>query len=90
MFVDEGVCHPAASELEAIRDTEGPMQPGLIIAPNLKLVRPLGGGGMGTVWAAEHAALGREVAVKFLSEDLASDPFAVARFEREAMAVAEL
>jgi serine/threonine protein kinase len=90
MFLDEGVCHPAASELEAIRDTEGPMQTGLIIAPNLKLVRPLGGGGMGTVWAAEHAALGREVAVKFLSEDLASDPFAVARFEREAMAVAEL
>src|SRR6266542_2512981 len=90
MFLDEGVCHPAASELEAIRDTEGPMQPGLFIAPNLKLARPLGGGGMGTVWAAEHAALGREVAVKFLSEELASDPLAVARFEREAMAVAEL
>src|SRR6266481_4416316 len=66
------------------------MHPGLVIAPSLKLVRPLGKGGMGTVWVAEHAALDRHVAVKFLSEDLAHDLFAVARFEREASAVAEL
>jgi eukaryotic-like serine/threonine-protein kinase len=66
------------------------MQPGLIIAPSLKLARPLGRGGMGTVWVANHAGLGREVAVKFLSDDLANDPLAVARFEREAAAVAEL
>jgi serine/threonine-protein kinase len=66
------------------------MQPGLIIAPSLKLARPLGRGGMSTVWVAEHAGLGREVAVKFLSDELAHDPLAVARFEREASAVAEL
>jgi serine/threonine-protein kinase len=45
---------------------------------------------MGTIWVAEHGVLGREVAVKFLSEELAGDPNAVARFEREASAVAEL
>jgi serine/threonine-protein kinase len=66
------------------------MQPGLFVAPNLKLVRPIGKGGMGTVWVAEHRALGREVAVKFLSDELARDLQAVARFEREASAVAEL
>jgi serine/threonine protein kinase len=66
------------------------MQPGLIIAPSLKLARPLGRGGMSTVWVADHAALRKEVAVKFLSEELAHDPYAVARFEREAAAVAEL
>jgi serine/threonine-protein kinase len=66
------------------------MQPGLIIAPSLKLARPLGRGGMSTVWVADHAALGRQVAVKFLSDELAHDPLAVARFEREACAVAEL
>jgi serine/threonine-protein kinase len=45
---------------------------------------------MGTIWVADHLVLRREVAVKFLSEELAGDPNAVARFEREASAVAEL
>jgi serine/threonine-protein kinase len=66
------------------------MQEGQIIAPSLTLARPLGTGGMSTVWVAHHRTLGREVAVKFLSEELAHDPYAVLRFEREALAVAEL
>jgi serine/threonine-protein kinase len=45
---------------------------------------------MSTVWVAHHRELGRDVAVKFLSEELAHDPYAVLRFEREASAVAEL
>ncbi|MEQ9322752.1 MAG: serine/threonine-protein kinase [Polyangiaceae bacterium] len=59
-------------------------QPGVYITPEVKLVRPLGGGGMGSVWLAEHEARGIEVAVKLVSSDLADrDPAALMRFQRE-------
>lgn len=61
-----------------------------MIAPGVRLVRRLGSGGMGTIWLAEHAALERRVAVKVMSEELAAEPLAVARFRREAAAVAQL
>ena len=50
----------------------------------------LGAGGMGEVYRARDPRLGREVAVKVLSGDVASDPERLARFEREARAVAAL
>jgi Tol biopolymer transport system component len=55
-----------------------------------EIVAPLGAGGMGEVYRARDTRLGREVAVKLLSEHLADHPTALARFEREARAVAAL
>ena len=58
------------------------------LAPGLMLVRPLGQGGMGTVFLARDPALKRNVVVKVLSPALAADEHARRRFEREAEAAA--
>ncbi len=55
-----------------------------------EILSPLGAGGMGEVWKARDTRLNREVAIKVLPQKLASDPEALARFEREAKAVAAL
>src|SRR5256885_12385268 len=55
-----------------------------------EIVAPLGAGGMGEVWRAHDVRLGRDVAIKVLPADVASDPDRLARFEREARSVAAL
>ena len=55
-----------------------------------EIMGPLGEGGMGEVWRAEDTRLGREVALKVLPEEFASDPDRMARFEREARVLASL
>ncbi|WP_437671227.1 bifunctional serine/threonine-protein kinase/formylglycine-generating enzyme family protein [Sorangium sp. So ce131] len=67
------------------------LRPGAVIADKLHLLRPLGQGGMGVVWAARHLALDTDVAVKFIRpERVAASPALVARFRREAMATARI
>ncbi len=55
-----------------------------------EILSPLGAGGMGEVYRARDKKLDRDVAVKVLPRDVAADPDALARFEREAKAVAAL
>lgn len=63
---------------------------GRVVADKYELIEVIGRGGMGTVFKAIQQNLNREVAVKILSEDLASNPDFSARFEQEATVVARL
>jgi serine/threonine-protein kinase len=61
-----------------------------VALPGYALLELLGRGGMGEVWRARQLSLGRTVAVKLLPPRLAADPEFVARFDKEAMALAAL
>jgi hypothetical protein len=65
------------------------LEPGTRLGP-YEVLSPLGAGGMGEVYRARDAKLARDVAVKVLPERVAGDPEALARFEREARAVAAI
>src|SRR5260221_14698011 len=66
-----------------------PLAPGTRLGP-YEVLSPLGSGGMGEVYRARDARLGREVAIKIVPPAVAESPDALARFEREAQALAAL
>jgi hypothetical protein len=67
-----------------------PVAPGEVVAGKYRVDRVIGSGGMGIVVAATHLELDRPVAIKFLTADAAKAPDVVARFSREARAVAKI
>ena len=67
----------------------------MALAPGTRLgvyeiTAPIGEGGMGQVYRATDTTLGRQVAIKILTDGFASDPDRLARFEREAKTLASL
>ena len=65
------------------------LAPGTTLGP-YKIVAPLGAGGMGEVYRASDARLGRDVALKVIPSRLSGDPERVRRFEQEARAAGSL
>jgi serine/threonine-protein kinase len=64
--------------------------PGTVVATRYRILRPLGKGGMGEVWAAENVRTGRQVAVKLLRSESKAKSSAIERFRREARAAGSI
>src|SRR5579859_5889522 len=63
---------------------------GHVVGGRYRLIEPLGEGGMGAVWRADHVTLRSHVAVKFLRKELLASDHGLKRFLAEAQAAAKL
>ena len=73
-----------------LRVAEGADLIGSIVADRYHIEKKLGEGGMGAVYLAEHVKMGRKSAIKVMTQSMASDPEAIARFNREAANAARI
>jgi serine/threonine-protein kinase len=75
----------------AVKQAADALAAGMQVTPNVRLTSPLGAGGMGAVWLADHTALNTRVVVKFmLGGGLDSSTSARTRFKREAEAASQV
>ncbi|MBL8743900.1 MAG: serine/threonine protein kinase, partial [Myxococcales bacterium] len=81
----------ASDDIEVLAESTGadPLI-GRIVSGRYRIRRRIGRGGMGVVYEVEHTAIGKLLAMKLLSGELAQSPEVVARFEREALAASRL
>jgi serine/threonine-protein kinase len=71
-------------------DAEHPELNSALVADRYRVMERIGQGGMGSVYRAQHVHMKKAVALKVLHRDLTSQPEAVARFEREAIAAGSI
>jgi serine/threonine-protein kinase len=78
------------SDGSPLRAADGTSLIGGVIAGRFHILEKLGEGGMGAVYLGEHVKMGRKSAIKVLTEALAQDTEAIARFNREAANAARI
>jgi eukaryotic-like serine/threonine-protein kinase len=81
---------PVWATLAAVDQPRATLAAGMEVTSSVRLLSPLGAGGMGAVWLADHTALNTRVVVKFMLGGLDSSASARARFKREAEAASQV
>ena len=84
---DQKFCPDDGSALKTAGSTD---LVGGVIAERYHIQKKLGEGGMGAVYLGEHVKMGRKSAIKVMTQSMASDPDAIARFNREAANAARI